>query len=157
MEPAAEPSQGTVRITRIQRVLEGYVFNPLFRWLLRSRLHWLVSRRLLLVSYTGRRTGRRYRFPVLYSRRGASLTVITPKRESEWWKNFTEPMVCQIWYRGVERPATGELITGTDRRVLLRDYIEAHGVVNRLWGISNGKRVHQNHGTGLVVVRFRID
>jgi hypothetical protein len=34
--------------------------NPLVGWLLRSWLHWLASRRLALISYTGRRSGRRH-------------------------------------------------------------------------------------------------
>ena len=33
--------------------------NPLVGRLLRSPLHWLASRRLALIPYTGRRSGRR--------------------------------------------------------------------------------------------------
>ncbi|MER5212031.1 hypothetical protein ABT063_15965 [Streptomyces sp. NPDC002838] len=40
--------------------------NRLVRPLLLSPLHVLVSRRLMLLEYTGRRTGNRYRIPVAY-------------------------------------------------------------------------------------------
>lgn len=93
----------------------------------------------------------------MYSRRSTSFTVITPRQESEWWKNFTEPTACRVWYRGVERPATGEIVTGTDRRVLQRDYFETHALVSRLWGISSETEAYQGPFDELVVVRFRIE
>lgn len=40
--------------------------NSAVRPLLRSRLHGIVSGRLMLLEYTGRKTGRRYTFPVGY-------------------------------------------------------------------------------------------
>lgn len=40
--------------------------NRIVRPLLMSPLHVLVSRRLMLLEYTGRRTGTRYRIPVAY-------------------------------------------------------------------------------------------
>jgi hypothetical protein len=66
--------------------------NPLVRWLLRSRLHWLVSRRLTLISYTGRRSGRRYTIPVGYRIAGlqVTITVGSPDRKV-WWRSLTGP------------------------------------------------------------------
>jgi hypothetical protein len=40
--------------------------NTVVRPLLRSRLHRMVSGRLMLLDYTGGKTGRRYTFPVGY-------------------------------------------------------------------------------------------
>jgi hypothetical protein len=40
--------------------------NMVVRPLLRSRLHGVLSSRLMLLDYTGRKTGRRYTFPVGY-------------------------------------------------------------------------------------------
>jgi hypothetical protein len=42
------------------------VANVLVRPLLQSRLHPVLSRRLMLLSYTGGNTGHRYTFPVGY-------------------------------------------------------------------------------------------
>lgn len=44
----------------------NHAINPLVRWLMRSPLHWLASRRVALISYTGRRSGRRFTIRVGY-------------------------------------------------------------------------------------------
>jgi hypothetical protein len=51
------------------------VVNPLVRWLIRSPLHRLASRRLALITYTGPRSGRRYTIPVGYQMAGAQVTI----------------------------------------------------------------------------------
>jgi hypothetical protein len=73
------------RLTILNRAV-----NPLVGWLLRSRLHRLVGRRLALISYTGRRSGRRYTIPVGYRIAGlrVTITVGSPDRKV-WWRNLT--------------------------------------------------------------------
>jgi hypothetical protein len=41
-------------------VVLNRAINPLVRWLIRSPLHGLASRRNALITYTGRRSGHRY-------------------------------------------------------------------------------------------------
>lgn len=128
------------------------------RTLLRSRLHWPLSRWLVLVSYEGRRTGRRYAFPAVYDQQGDSVVVVTPIRESNWWKNFVEPYRCTVWLRGSERSVVGELVTDDDRRGPLEGYLETHGFVGRLLGIPDAadRSADRNARStdGLGVVRF---
>jgi hypothetical protein len=66
------------------------VINPLVRWLMRSPLHWLASRRLALITYTGRRSGRAYTIPVGYQMSGpqVTITVGSPDRKV-WWRSLT--------------------------------------------------------------------
>jgi hypothetical protein len=146
------------RVSSFQRVLEERLANPLLRVLLRSPLHPLASRWLVLVSYEGRRTGRRYTFPAMYDRRDDSVVVVTPVRESTWWKNFVEPRRCAVWLRGTERSVVGELVTGDERRSLLGDYLETHGIVGRLLGLpeaGNRSAERDDRRTDdLAVVRF---
>ncbi len=42
-------------------------YNPLVTWLLRSPLRWLMDRNTLLLTYTGRKSGRTYTFPISYA------------------------------------------------------------------------------------------
>jgi hypothetical protein len=49
--------------------------NPVVSALLRSRLHWIASAGLVLITVTGRRSGRQYSFPVGY-REDADRVVI---------------------------------------------------------------------------------
>ena len=49
--------------------------SPLVEWLLRSPLHWPASRRLVLITYTGRGSGRPYTIPVRYEVAGLQVTI----------------------------------------------------------------------------------
>ena len=62
---------------RLSRVLQRMVryFNPVARLLLATPFHSLMSGRLMLLSFTGRKTGRLYTRPVSYVRVGDSLLV----------------------------------------------------------------------------------
>ena len=55
-----------------------------------SPLHWLASRRVALISYTGRRSGRRFTIPVGYEIAGlqVTITVGSPERKV-WWRSLT--------------------------------------------------------------------
>lgn len=66
--------------------------NPLVARLLRSPLHPLASRGLLLLRVTGRRTGRRYWIPVGYQRADGTVTVlVSHAARKQWWRNYREP------------------------------------------------------------------
>jgi hypothetical protein len=55
-----------------------------------SPLHWLASRRVALISYIGRRSGRRFTIPVVYEMAGleVTITVGSPERKV-WWRSLT--------------------------------------------------------------------
>lgn len=75
--------------------------NPLVAWILRSPFHPLLSRFLMLITVTGRRSGRRYTLPVGYQRRGDTLTILVSKaRRKGWWRNFREAGPIQVNLRG---------------------------------------------------------
>jgi deazaflavin-dependent oxidoreductase (nitroreductase family) len=61
--------------------------NPMMKWLLRSPLHFFVSGMYMLLSFTGRKSGKVYTTPVQYARDGQTLRVITSESYI-WWKNL---------------------------------------------------------------------
>ena len=64
-------------------------FNPVIRALLRSPLHSLLSGQILLLTYTGRRSGRQYTLPVGYVRDDDALLVVSQHSElKRWWRNL---------------------------------------------------------------------
>lgn len=65
------------------------VGNPAIRALLRSPLHGLASRQLVLLTVTGRRTGRTYTIPTEYRRDGEGVVIPVgwPERK-RWWRNL---------------------------------------------------------------------
>lgn len=75
----------------MSRLLYRWIINPALRVLLRSPLHELVSDRVMLITYNGRRTGRVPTLPVLYHEDGGRLWVKVghPERK-QWWRNLRD-------------------------------------------------------------------
>ena len=61
--------------------------NDFMAWVLRSPLHGLLSKGMMLITITGRKTGKKYTTPVGYYFEGNDMWVIT-SRERKWWKNL---------------------------------------------------------------------
>jgi hypothetical protein len=99
------------------------LFNPMIAALLRSRLHPLVSRGLLLLTVTGRHSGRRYSIPVGYQQDGEDLVVmVSEARRKQWWRNFYEPAAVSVRLCGRDRTGRAELVApGSDEFCTLAD------------------------------------
>jgi hypothetical protein len=67
--------------------------NPIFRTInftlaaiLRSPLHSLLSRNLLLITVTGRKSHHAYTVPVSYQQQDRELRIVS-ERTDRWWRN----------------------------------------------------------------------
>jgi hypothetical protein len=69
--------------------------------LLRSPLHFLVSDKIMLITFTGRKSGQVYTLPVEYRQEGNNLFVFTQK-DRTWWKNFEGGAIVSLQLRGHE-------------------------------------------------------
>jgi deazaflavin-dependent oxidoreductase (nitroreductase family) len=75
--------------------------NPVVSALLRSPLHGVLSKQLFLLTYTGRRTGRRYTLPLGYMRDGDALLVTSQHAErKQWWRNLRGGAPVDLHLRG---------------------------------------------------------
>ncbi len=61
--------------------------NKVMIWLLRSPLHGLVSKDIMLITVTGRKSGKAYRLPVSYVRED-NLVLCSTEHVRSWWKNL---------------------------------------------------------------------
>ena len=61
--------------------------NDFMSWVLRSPLHGMLSDGIMLITVTGRKTGRTYTTPVGFYEAGGYLWVIT-SRDRSWWRNL---------------------------------------------------------------------
>lgn len=61
--------------------------NDFMAWILRSPLHGMLSNGMMLITITGRKTGKKYTTPVGYYEEGGYLWVIT-SRDRNWWRNL---------------------------------------------------------------------
>ncbi len=65
----------------------GRFSNSMMAWLLRSPLHGLLSKNFMLITVTGRKSGKSLTTPVNYVRDGADLLIVS-WRDRTWWKNL---------------------------------------------------------------------
>ncbi len=66
-------------------------FNTFVIWLLKSPFHGLMSRNTVLISFEGRKTGKRYIVPVNFVRvvgEDGDHLLITSERVRTWWRNL---------------------------------------------------------------------
>ena len=61
--------------------------NDFMAWVLRSPFHSILSNGMMLITVVGRKTGKKYTFPVGYHHEGEYLWVIT-SRDRTWWRNL---------------------------------------------------------------------
>ena len=76
------------------------LINRVMRLLLNSPLHRLMSGSVLIVYYTGRKTGRRRWTPVRYLKESDSNVACLTGRETGWWPNFLEPRDVELQLAG---------------------------------------------------------
>lgn len=100
------------------------VINPILKLLLRSPLHGLVSRNLMLISFTGRKSQHIYTTPVEYQRAGDMVTVLSRKGRA-WWKNLQGGAPVTLWLHGQELHGQAEVIA-TDERVIKQVFHQMH-------------------------------
>jgi hypothetical protein len=148
----------------IDRVMQR--LNPLVAWLLRSPLHPLLAWGLMLVTVTGRRSGRVYTIPVGYQRDGDALVVLVsrPSRK-QWWRNYRErrPIGVCLW----GRIAQGHAAVVSPGSPAFREAIER--TFSRVPGLGRQFGIAYDRRTGLtgaqrdvvaqaaVVVRIELD
>jgi deazaflavin-dependent oxidoreductase (nitroreductase family) len=86
--------------------------NPLFLWILRSPVHFLLSPGLMLLTITGRKSGKVYSIPVGYQREAEDLLVVMVSKawRKQWWRNFREAGRVSMVLRGRERTGTAHVI-----------------------------------------------
>ena len=88
--------------------------NPLVRGLLRSPLHSVVSKDILLLNHLGRKSGREYPTPVSYIRDGDTLRVCT---SAPWWKNLRDRPDVTVVLKGKLQRVRATVCTDDSERI----------------------------------------
>lgn len=84
-------------------------YNTLMAAILRSPLHGLLSKQMMLISFTGRKSGTRYTIPVTYVRSDDTIHVVS-FRERRWWRNLRGGAPVTLRLRGTDVMGHGDLI-----------------------------------------------
>jgi deazaflavin-dependent oxidoreductase (nitroreductase family) len=82
--------------------------NDFVAFLLRTPFHPILGS-TMLISVTGRKSGRRISTPVNYARCGSELWVLT-SRDRKWWRNIQHSTPVSIHMGGREFQAVADLV-----------------------------------------------
>ncbi|MGA2112603.1 MAG: hypothetical protein ABSG98_10725 [Anaerolineales bacterium] len=89
--------------------------NPLVGLILSSPLHPLLSQSLLVLSYRGRKSGKRFDIPVEYAQSGETLCILPGRPEQKtWWRNFRGGTPVDILLRGHRLHGLASLLDGRE-------------------------------------------
>jgi hypothetical protein len=83
------------------------LFNPILRSLLRTPIMGALREQLMVVSFNGRKTGRRYSIPLSAHRIDNDLYALT---DAPWKHNFRDGATAEVLVNGKTTFMRGELI-----------------------------------------------
>jgi hypothetical protein len=90
--------------------------NRLLLALLRSPAGRLLGRRLAVVEYTGRRTGRVNHLVVIYVIDGTQVRIdVAMAQDKTWWRNFEEPRPLRLRLAGTDHEALAHVVSDGHR------------------------------------------
>jgi F420H(2)-dependent quinone reductase len=109
------------------------LINSLVTTILHSPWHGMRSHRLLLLTFTGRKSGKEFTAPIRYVQEGEILLlrVVYP-----WWTNLVEEATVYILLRGEMRTGTAEVLPEEDGEVLVKVHLTRKTAAFR----TNGKQ-----------------
>ena len=84
------------------------MLNKAVKFILRSPLHGMISKYLLLITFTGRKSGKTYTTPVSYHSENNRVTIFT---HANWWKNLRGGALVHLRLRGQELQGLAEPVT----------------------------------------------
>jgi deazaflavin-dependent oxidoreductase (nitroreductase family) len=79
--------------------------NKAMKFVLRSPVHGMVSKTVLLITFTGRKSGKTYTTPVSYSQFDDQVYIFT---HAAWWKNLRSGAPVTLRIRGRELQGLAE-------------------------------------------------
>ena len=135
--------------------------NATIRSLLRSPFSRLVDRGIVLLTVTGRRSGRRFSFPVQYVEDGDTLWIMSGAGpEKTWWRNLVggsrvDVLLRRHPYEGTAEVATHEVdpVTGEEG---VRRFAARYPSFARKLGIDD-PAAFDTHVRNSVIVRITLD
>ena len=118
------------------------IANPFVHLILSSPLNGWMSNSLLLVSYQGRKSGKKFTVPVQYVQSGNYLYIIPGAAGQKiWWRNLRGGAPVEVTLRGHQLQAFAEVLTcEQDSGIIeeaLKDFLERFPAATRLYSIQS--------------------
>ncbi len=96
------------------------IVNRAMKFVLRSPMHGMVSNAILLITFTGRKSGKTYTTPVSYSQQGNLVYIFT---HADWWKNLGSDTPVTLRLRGREIQGLAEPVV-KDKQLIAAGLLE---------------------------------
>ena len=113
------------------------LYNPIVAAILRSPLHAAMSNSTMLLTFTGRKSGRTYTTPVNYVPEGDELLVVGSRGHS-WWKNLRGDAVVSVRVRGRKMRGEAEAFEGEAAEEGLLAVLRAVPAYRGYWKLELG-------------------
>ncbi len=119
----------------LSKVLFRWVLNPFMTVVLKSPLHRLVSGSTMLITFTGRKSGRQYTTPVGYVRDGNTVICLT---HASWWKNLRGGAKVSMRIQGRNYVGSAEPVAGDIPRIAegLRKFLVQVPSWAKIYGVA---------------------
>ncbi len=105
-------------------------------------VHRVISKEILLISFTGQKSGKRYSTPVGYLKEGNKIIILT-KRFRQWWHNFEQSAAVELRSEGHDYQGQAAALTDVETMIpLLVHIVGVHHREAEIYGIKlldNGK------------------
>jgi len=136
--------------------------NELVKVILRSPLHGLLSKHRMLLTFTGRKSGKHYTIPLSYVQEGETIFCITG--HSSWWRNLRGGVPVIVMLKGrahdgmaqavIEDPAV--IVQGLQKLLqAIPSDAKYHAVKLDLKGQPNAEDMAQAV-SGSILIRIRL-
>jgi deazaflavin-dependent oxidoreductase (nitroreductase family) len=83
------------------------IINQAMKFVLKSPAHGMVSKSVLLITFTGRNSGKTYTTPVSYSQAGDQVFIFT---HANWWKNLRNDTPVTLRLQGRELRGLADVV-----------------------------------------------
>jgi len=93
------------------------LYNPLMTFILRSSLHGLISNNTMLITFTGRQSGKQYTTPISYAQEGNVITLITDRKHG-WWKNLRGAVPVKVRVKGRDLEGTAQIVAANPQTLI---------------------------------------
>lgn len=126
------------------------LYNPIVKSILKSPLHGMMSGSTMLLTFTGRKSGKQYTTPISYALEGKTVTLISNTRHG-WVKNLQgtgTPVTA--WVRGEERQGTAQVVKADEPTAVT----ELEKVYK---GIPHAKALELAADTGMLVIKVELN